>query len=246
MKKIKQFIILFLILTITFSCSKKDEKPTAERAYINAQKLLKDKDYSQAAKEFEKIEDDYPFSKWASKAQTMAAYAFYKNKDYTEVIRVVDDFIRVNPSHNSIAYMIYIKGLSFYEQIPDITRAQDNTKAAYGVFRELIIRFPDSEYSKDGNEKMSVINEHLAGSKMHVGRYQQWQENYIGAIKNFQEVIQRFQFTEQAPEAYYRLIEIHYHLGIKKEAHKILQQLSENFPDNEWQKKAVKLALKHD
>lgn len=239
-KKFLRFTFIFLIMAI-FSCSHDDKNPNAETAYTKAFKLLKNKDYSEAGKAFEKIDDDFPFSKWSVKAQTMAVFAFYKNDDYADVVRVVDDFIRINPTSEYIPYMLYMKALSYYAQIPPIDRAQDNTKLAFATFRELLARFPISEYSDDVNAKLIVVNEHLAGAKMAVGRYQMSQKNYVGAIKNFQEVSQRFAFTNQGPEAFYRLTELYYKIGMKNEAYKAYKQLSIRFQDNGWAKKAQKI-----
>lgn len=237
-------LLLIIFIFVTFSCAKTEKVPTAESAYIKAVQLLKDKSYNEAAKEFEKIEDDFPFSKWAAKAQTMAAYAFYKDEEYAEVARVVDDFIRINPSSDAGAYMIYIKALSYYNQIPEINRAQDNTKEASLTFRELNARFPNSQYYEDVKEKLAVVDEHLAGSKMAIGRYQISQENYIGAIKNFQYVAQRYTYTDQAAEAYYRLFEIYSKLGIKNEAEKSYENLRKKFPQTNWMKLAQNILEK--
>ncbi len=244
MKKFLKLTICFLIIATASSCKKKEETPTSESAYIKAYELLKDKSYSESAKAFEKIEDDFPFSKWAAKAQTMAAYAFYKNKDYADVIRTVDDFIRVNPANSAISYMMYMKALSYYDQIPEINRAQDNTKLAYVTFRELLTRFPGSDYAQDAEDRVVFINEHIAGARMSVGRYQISQKNYVGAIKSFQEVVKRYSFTDQAPEALHRLVELYLKIGLKTEAQKTYTQLQERFPNNEWAKTAEKIDLK--
>jgi len=240
-KNFSKFIAVFLNTFSIFSCAKKEETPTGENTYVKAKQLLSDRNFSEAAKEFEKIDDDFPFSKWAVKAQNMAAYAFYKNKDYADVIRVVDDFIRINPSNETISYMYYMKALSYYEQIPDIERAQDNTRLASATFRELIARFPNSDYAFDARDKLAFVDEHIAGAKMAVGRYEESQENYVGALKHFHEVIQRYSFTNQGPEAYYRLIEIYHKIGLRREAKKIRTELESRFSSNEWNELAQKI-----
>lgn len=235
-------IIIFLLLLCAFSCSgKKEETPTGESSYIKAKKMLDEHDYAEAAKEFEKIDDDFPFSKWALKSQTMAVYAFFKDKDYANVIRLVDDFVRINPNYENVSYMYYMKALSYYEQIPDIARAQDNTRLASATFRELIARFPESDYAIDARAKLIYVDEHIAGAKMAVGRYQMLQDNYVGALKNFQEVVKRYSYTNQGPEAYYRLVEIYHKLGLKKEALKIQHILEARFSSSKWNEMAQKI-----
>lgn len=241
----KKTLTTLLLLTLLLSCSrhnKKLEKTNAETTYIEAAKLLEKKSYSEAATEFEKIDDEYPFSRWAVKAQTMAVYARYKNEEYAKVVANVDDFLRLNPSSEYVPYMLYMKGVTYYNQIPDIKRAQDNTQQVSFLFRELIARFPESNYAEDARSKLSFIDEHLAGAKMAIGRYQLQTRNYVGAIISFNEVIARYRYTQQVPEAYYRLVEVYSKIGLKKEALKVNFELHAQFPGNEWAKAGEKFS----
>jgi outer membrane protein assembly factor BamD len=230
----KNFITFFCCLALLSSCAKDQKVSSAENSYIEAMKKLKDKDYTSAAEDFEKIGDEFPLSKWAIKGRTMASYSFYKEEKYSDVVRIAEDFNRNNPSNPDVAYMQYLKSLSFYNQINDIQRAQDNAVSASYSFRELIARFPTSNYANDARDKLSLIDEHIAGAKMSVGRYQLQTGNYIGAIKNFQEVIDRYSRTNQASEAYFRAFESYKKIGLNKEANNYLQELNNNFPNNKW------------
>ena len=225
------------LLCIFIICSCSHDKKTisnAENSYIEAVKKLKDGDYSGAGADFEKINDEYPLSKWGVKALPMAAYSFYKEQKYDDVIRISDSFNLTNPSNPDVAYMQYLKSISYYNQMNDVERAQNNAIFASSSFRELIAKFPDSKYSDDAREKLSLVNEHIAGAKMSVGRYQLKNGNYVGAIKNFQEVISRYSTTNQTPEAYFRIFEAYKILGLNYEAQHYLQELKDIYPNNKW------------
>ena len=245
MKFNSKIFYIIAVFSLLFSCSKKDEKTSAEIEYVKAMNLLKEKSYAEAATTFEKIDDDYPFSKWASKAQTMAVYARYKEEDYGKLIQITDDFLNLNPSSEYVSYMLYMKGLSYYNQIPAITRAQDDTQHSSFIFRELIARFPESDYSLDAKEKIAFVDEHLAGAKMSIGRYEIINQNYVGAISYFSEVIYRYRQTKQVPEAYFRLVEIYCKIGLKEEAKKAQRELNSKFPDNHWTKLSNLIDLKN-
>ncbi len=227
-------IFHILLITLIFSCSKTKEVENAENSYTKAVKMLKDKDYNAAADAFEKIEGEYPFSKWAQKAQTMAVYARYKAGTYDKLLSTTDDFLHLNPNSEYAPYMLYMKGLTYYDQIPSINRAQDNTKQASIAFRELVARFPETDYAADAKEKIYVVDEHIAGAKMAIGRYEIKNNNYVGAINNFKEVIDRYRQTDQVPEAYFRLSEIYYKIGLTKQAKQTISQLKEKYRDNYW------------
>jgi len=239
---IKKSLLLICFLIVLSCSSKKDEKNNAELAYTKAMATLKDKSYSQAADEFEKIDSDFPFSKWATKGQIMAVYARYKDEDYAKLIQNSEDFLRLNPSSEYTPYVLYMKGLSYYNQIPSIERAQDTTQQASYSFRELIARFPTTDYSYDAREKLELVDEHIAGAKMSIGRYQSNNGNYVGAINNFSEVVKRYRQTNQVPEAYFRLGEIYSKIGLSKEGNNALSNLKQKFPDSEWAKLSDKIS----
>lgn len=241
MKFSKLAIVTIATLSLVCSCAKdkdKDKDVTAEVAYTKAMKALKEHDYSGAATDFSKINDDYPLSHWGIQSQIMAAYSYYKEDKYEDVIKTVDDFVHNNPANSDVAYMQYLKSLSYYNHISEIDRSQDNAQLASYAFRELIARFPNTIYSEDARKRLANVDDHIAGAKMSVGRYQISTTNYNGAIKNFQEVINRYSRTEQTAEAYFRLVEIHYKLGLKEEAKSYVKQLEDSYPDNKWTKLA--------
>jgi outer membrane protein assembly factor BamD len=58
--------------------------------YNEAMKHLKNAEYLLAAEQFEKIEDENPFTKEAVNGLVMSAYSYYKANEFDESIRVID------------------------------------------------------------------------------------------------------------------------------------------------------------
>lgn len=231
-KLISQILILLLAFNLWSCASSKKEEKTAITEYNLAFTMLKDKNYTEAAEKFEAIYDDYPLSKWSIKAQSMAAYAYFADEKFEDVIRVAEAFSSLNPGSEYIPYMHYMKSLSYFNLIPNVDRGQNYTKMASSNFRELTARFPDSEYFDDAKEKIQIIDERLAAAEMDVGRYQMVNQNYIGAIMHFDAVVNEYRNTDQATEAYFRLYEIYHKLGMDKQA-KISQNQLAAFDKNE-------------
>lgn len=238
-------ITIILILIGLSSCSKK-EKPSPELYYIKAMRYLKSNSYNIAAENFEKIDDEFPFSKWALKGKVMATYARYKEKNYSRLFELIEDFIRLNPNSEYIPYMLYMKGLSYYNQIPDTKRAQDDTQKSSYIFRELVARFPNDFHSEDAIKKLQFIDEHLAGYHMSVGRNKIKEKNYLGAIHNFTKVVKFYRQTKLVPESYYRLAEIYYKIGLTKEGKNAKNILNERYHNNFWTKLINKKTKKFD
>lgn len=241
LKKLNLFLSLFsglLLLLALSACADKDEKPYIEKPpetlYSEAEAALRKKNYGEAAHLYDEVERQHPYSQYASKAQLMAAYAYYQNYQYDDANNALDRFIEIHPGHPNIAYAYYMKGLCYYEQITDVGRDQTYTEKAMDALKEVIRRFPDTKYARDAQLKIGLAKDHLAGKEMEIGRYYQKQKIYIAALTRFRKVIEDYQTTSQTPEALHRLVETYLALGIPREAQTAAAVLGYNYPGSSW------------
>lgn len=209
------------------------ERPV-EALYNEAMDTLEAKDYRAAAALFDEVERQHPYSTWATRAQLMSAYAFYQQNDYEDAIVALDRFIQLHPSNRDVPYAYYLKGLSFYEQISDVSRDQKMTEYALKTLNQLVSRYPKSKYARAAKIKIDLTHDHLAGKEMEIGRYYLRQGHYAAAINRFKAVIENYQTTTHVPEALHRLTEAFRALGIDDEARKTAAVLGHNFPGSEW------------
>jgi outer membrane protein assembly factor BamD len=217
-----------------------DDRPV-EEMYNEAASALDNKEYIKAARLFSEVERIHPYSKWATKAQLMGAYASYKDDKYDDAIIALDRFIDLHPGSEDIDYAYYLKALSYYEQISDVARDQYMTEQAMKALDSLILRFPDSEYTRSAIMKRDLTNDHLAGKEMEIGRYYLNRGQINAAINRFRTVITDYQTTTHVPEALHRLVESYLTLGLKAEATRIAAVLGYNYPGSEWYKKTYKI-----
>lgn len=218
------------------SDNKKDdyvERPV-EQIYNQAVDLLLSRQYQPAAKQFDEVERQHPYSVWATKAQLMAAYANYQANKYDDAIVALDRFIQLNPSNRDVAYAYYMKGLCYYEQITDVQRDAKMTEQALKALEEVVNRFPDSVYGRDARLKIDLTHDHLAGKEMAVGRYYLTRGQYLAALNRFKYVIDNYQTTSHVPEALHRMIECYLALGLKDEAKRTAAVLGYNYPGSQW------------
>ena len=176
-----------------------NENASAEELYTHAHKLLDKTSYAKAAETFEKVELEHPYSKWATKAKLMGAYAYYKDQKYDDAVMSLDRFIKYHPGNQDAPYAYYLKALCYYEQIVTVDKDQSNTAKAKEAFEQVINRFPDSEYAQDAKLKIDLTNDHLAGKEMEVGRYYLNQKNYLSALNRFSVVVNQYQTTSPDP-----------------------------------------------
>ena len=253
-QKIKKiFITTFFIFLV--NCNIKErlqttpmptyvEKPP-ELLWQDANRYLKKKYYTEAASAFEEIDKQHPYSKLAKKGQIMSAFAHYTAKEYNSSIFSIDRFISLYPADKKISYMLYLKGLCYYEQINNPTLDQSPSQKSKVVFEELIKRHPNSNYTKDAKKKMFLINDQLAANEMTVGRFYQKKDRHLAAIERFKVVVENYGTTAQTPEALYRLTESYMSLGILEEAQKTTAVLAYNYKRSNWYKLSYKLLKKY-
>ncbi len=209
------------------------ERPVAD-IYNNAMDLLQNTDFKRAAAEFDEVERQHPYSVWATKAQLMAAYAYYQSNRYDDAIIALDRFTQLHPANRDVAYAYYLKALSYYEQISDVARDQKMTELALNALNEVYRRFPESEFARDAKVKVDLTYDHLAGKEMEIGRYYLTQKHYLAAINRFRTVVDDYETTTHVPEALHRLTEAYLALGVTSEARKTASVLGHNFPGSEW------------
>jgi len=244
------FLTPVLVLLAVAACSGSDsdtsEKATeqsasAEELYNKARGMVDTGDRKEAIKAFEEVERQYPASPLATDAQIMAAYSAYKIENYDQAIGTLERFIKLYPTDESTPYAYYLIALCYYEQISDVARDQKITEQAMGALRDVVRRFPDTEYARDAKIKLDLTEDHLAGKEMQVGRYYMKRGDTLAAINRFRYVVENYQTTSHVPEALHRLVEAYMTLGVRDEAQRYAAVLGANFPDNIWYRDSYKL-----
>lgn len=220
------------------------ERPV-EAIYNEAMDYMEAGNYKTAAKTFDEVERQHPYSKWATKAQIMAGYAYYLRADYDDAINALNRFIELHPGSRDVAYAYYLKGLCYYEQISDVARDQRMTEQALTVFTDLVRRFPDTDYGRDARLKVDLANDHLAGKEMDVGRFYLRRGNHLAAIGRFRTVVEKYQTTTHVAEALHRLTEAYLALGVVDEARHTAAVLGHNYPDSDWYRDSWRLLSRH-
>jgi outer membrane protein assembly factor BamD len=207
---------------------------SVEDLYNRATDLLEAENYKEAARFYNEVDRQHPYSTWASRAQLMAAYSYYKEREYETAVTALNRFIRLHPSHRDIAYAYYLKALCFFEQVRDVKRDQTPSEEALKAFDEVVKRFPDTRYAQDSRNKIILVQDHLAGQEMDVGRWYQRRGQYLAAVNRYKVVIDKYQTSRQVPEALHRMTESYTALGLADEARRVASVLGANYPSSEW------------
>ncbi len=195
----------------------------------------------EAAAKFEAIDRQHPYSEYARRALVMRSFASYRRGDYDEAVSSARRYLSTYPGSAEAPYAQYIIGLSYYRQMPDVTRDQADTARAVAAMQELVDRYPESDYVEDARTKIRVGKDQLAGKEMQVGRYYLERREYIAAINRFKNVVDSYPQTNHVEEALARLTEAYYAMGLTQEAQASASVLGQNFPESQWYKDSYAL-----
>ncbi len=209
--------------------------------YTAAKQRLDQHRYKEAALLFDEVERQHPYSIWARRAQIMSAFSYYLGREYTQSIQSAQRFISVHPGNRDAPYAYYLIALDYYEQIQDVTRDQKITRQALDALGELMRRYPNSRYAADARLKVDLVNDHLAGKEMEIGRFYEDRHQWLAASMRFRTVVDKYQTTSHTPEALMRLVETYLALGVRGEAERSAAVLGANYPGSDWYNRAYKL-----
>src|SRR3974390_1210948 len=212
---------------LNFFGNSNDQPPdeAADRLYNEGLYYLNVKhEPKEAAKKFEEVDRQHPYSEWARKSLLMTSYAYYQSGSYEECVAAAQRYITLHPGNADAAYAQYLIGASYFDEIPDITRDQERTEKALSALEEVIRKYPTSEYAENAKQKIRVAQDQVAGKEMEIGRYYLNHKDYTGAINRFKVVVTKYQTTRHV-----------------EEAQTAAAVLGHNFPDSVWYKHAYTL-----
>ena len=199
MKKI--ILISLIILTSLTGCAKKDEVvPDTSSAdlYSDAQHLLSVGGWQQAIKKLEALDSRYPFGPYSQQTQLNLIYAYYKNNDFNLALASITRFVRINPGHKDLDWLIYMRGLNhmgqdhhFIHDLLNMDRSdRDPTPArsAFADFKQLLIRYPKSLFAADAQKRMIALKNRLANYDLATADFYLRKKAWIAAINRSQEI----------------------------------------------------------
>lgn len=202
---------------------------------------LEARDYGGASKKFVELDKQYPYSQWSRRALLLSTFASFEGGDYADAINHGRRYVQLYPASPDTPYAQFLVGMSYFNQITDISRDQDRAEKTIQTMDDLVRKWPNSEYAREAKDKIRVAQDQLAGKEMDVGRYYMQRRNWTGAINRYREVIVKYQTTRHVEEALSRLVEAYMGLGIVNEAQTAAAVLGHNFPDSQWYKDAFAL-----
>lgn len=234
-----------LVLTSCQNSNRRQELAYVERPveqlYARATDELDKRDFDQAILLFNEVERQHPYSEWARRSSLMSAFAAYESRKYDEAIGTSQRYLSLNPAGQGASYAYYLIAVSHFDQIMDVGRDQRTTELARDALRDVVRRYPESDYARDAMVKLDMVQDQLAGKEMEIGRWYLRRNQHLSAINRFRTVVKEYDTTNHAPEALHRLVEVYLSMGLKQEALASGAVLGYNYPNSIWYRDTYRL-----
>lgn len=211
--------------------------------YEAAQADLENGRYSSAVEKLETLDARYPFGDRAEQTQLDLIYAYYQINNWEATRAAASRFIRLQPDHPEVDYAYYMRGLAAYQagrfslerlRLIDISKRDlGATRDAYSDFRELIERFPDSEYAPDARQRIVYLRNVMAAKELHVADFYLRKGAYVAAVERGRWVVEHYPESTETRNALAVMVEGYLGLDMRDRAREVLETLIENDPDNE-------------
>ena len=213
-----------------------------QQMYREAQRHLKNENFSLAVRSLQGLESRYPFGQYAEQAQLELIYAHYSGYEFAAANEAADRFIRLHPRHPSVDYAYYMKGLAAYDIEPgffsrfipsdDTKRDVSHIQTAFAEFAQLLARFPDSAYAPDARQRMVHMRNMLARNEIHVANYYFRRGAYMAALNRGKYVVEHMQQTPSVADGLAIMGQAYLLLGLDDLAEDSIAVLCENYPDH--------------
>lgn len=245
MLKFKWCCLLGLSLCLV-GCATVEKDPTdgktAQQIHEEAKDFVDSVQYDKAIAYFDKVEGKAAGTVLGEQAQLDKAHAQYKNGDHVMALATLDRFMRLHPSHPATDYALYLKGMASYKSNDGLIerwfpqqlaeRDSDAAKTAFGVFKTLVTRFPDSKYAADAKKRMAYIAASLVVSEVKVAEFYLERGAYVAAANRAQQILIDFPEDASVEKALEILVRAYDKLGIRQLRDDNLRVLKRSFPDN--------------
>lgn len=215
---------------------------TEKQIFERAERNLANGNYDTAAKNFEALDNLYPFGPYAQQAQLDIIYAYYKSGDTASALAAADRYIRLYPRSPDIDYVYYMKGLigmgasegwlDYWVRTSPADRDISGLDQAFRDFGTLITRFPESKYVPAARQHMVYIRNLMAAHNLRIAQYYYNRKAYVAAANRAGDIVKNYPGAPQVIPALAIMADSYRALGERDMANDAQRILLTNYPNS--------------
>lgn len=169
---LKLFLIFAVFVFSSCSSDKPDGKSEAEILYKEAQELVESERYILATEKLQQIKTEHPYSYFATPAELLLAEVQFKQESFPEAAASFLLFRDFHPKHEKIAYVVFMIGESYYQQLPStIDRDLESGMEALKFYEELIAKYPAASEVSKAKKRIKKIERMLKEKDQYIADF---------------------------------------------------------------------------
>ena len=247
-----KFFKLLIFFALLQSCSPKTDviyqpnnKIDPYSSYKEGLEAFEQNNFFFANKKFSEAEINFKVPRLAAKSAIMASYSLYGINFYNQAEENLNRYLTTYPGDTNVMYAHYLLAIISFEQISDERHDLKPLLDAEKKIDLFLKKYPNSEYAMDLSFKKDLVNNQFAAKELYVAKYYISVQKWIPAINRLKIIVKNYDKTVFIEEALHRLVEIHFHLGLKEEAKKYATILGYNYNSSKWFEKSYKILNKN-
>ncbi|EIC82204.1 outer membrane protein assembly factor BamD [Serratia sp. M24T3] len=206
--------------------------------YATAQQKLQDGNFKGAIAQLEALDNRYPFGPYSQQVQLDLIYAYYKSPDLPLAQASIDRFMRLNPTHPNIDYVIYMRGLTDmaldenalqgFFGVDRSDRDPQHAIAAFRDFSQLLHSYPNSQYAADANKRLVFLKDRLSKYELSVVQYYTKRQAYVAVVNRVEQMMKNYPDTKATRDALPLMENAYRELQLNTEADKVAKVIAQN------------------
>lgn len=167
------------------------DKAAEQLAYDGMQNMQKKK-YGDAVKDFQKLKERYPYSKYAVLAELKLGDAYFYDGKYDEAALAYEEFVRLHPRNEVVPYVLYQYGMCHFLSFSAIDRDPSETDKAVEAFRRVIQNYPGSEYARRAQKQLFECEKRIVAHDYEVGKFYYRLDKYPSAKVRLERILKEY------------------------------------------------------
>ncbi len=180
----------------------------ARRAYEEAMKAFRAKDWEGARSLFQEVRKSFPQSRYARLSELRIADIDFAQEKYTDAISAYRAFAQAYRTDREAEYARYRLSKALFFDISDTVlqppaeeRDQAVTADAHRELRAFLRAYPKSRWRKDAEYMVEVVTGRLVRHELYVARYYRKKDNFDATVSRIDYALKTYPNSGLDPEA---------------------------------------------
>jgi outer membrane protein assembly factor BamD len=202
--KIIRILLVGLGLNLLGACSETELDPNdPKKSFGIAKEPYDDRRFEDAIRRLSEFKSRFPYSQFTPESELLIADSQFQMDRFQEAAASYDTFIKLHPKHPKVDFAMFRVGESYWNDAPEApSREQEYTEKAVKQWKDLLERFPKSEFAGQAKDYSEQGVRRLAESIRFVARFYCKQEIWHSCAFRYIQLLERYpQYKDMSAEA---------------------------------------------